>query len=68
MSSFNNPHHLYLFAMTNGKKKIAYGSSPDDAYENLRLRLTAQEMVDILKDQYARIAQRELHRHVHELG
>ncbi len=68
MSSFNNPHHLYLFAMTNGKKKIAYGPSPDDAYASLRLRLTEQEMAAIIKDQYTRIAQRELHQHVHELG
>ena len=68
MSSFNNPHHLYLFAMTNGKKKIAYGSSPEGAYENLRLRLTEQEMAAILKEQFKRIAQRELHQHVHELG
>ena len=68
MSSLNNPHHLYLFAMTNGKKKIAYGSSPEDAYASLRLRLTEQEMAAIIKDQYARIAQRELHQHVHELG
>ena len=68
MSSFNNPHHLYLFAMTNGKKKIAYGLSPEDAYENLRLRLTEQEMAAVLKDQFKRIAQRELHQHVRELG
>ena len=68
MSSFNNPHHLYLFAMTNGKKKLAYGSSPEDAYENLRLRLTEQEMAAVLKDQFKRIAQRELQQHVHELG
>ena len=68
MSSFNNPHHLYLFAMTNGKKKIAYGSSPEEAYQNLRLRLTEQEMAAILKDQFTRIAQRELHQHVRELG
>jgi len=68
MSSFNNPHYLYLFAMTNGKKKIAYGSSPQDAYESLRLRLTEQEMADIVKDQVTRIVQRELQAHVHELG
>ena len=68
MSSFNNPHHLYVFAMTNGKKKIAYGSSPQDAYENLRLRLTEQEMAAIIQDQFTRITQRELHQHVHELG
>jgi hypothetical protein len=68
MSSFNNPHHLYLFAMTNGKKKIAYGSSPEDAYEGLRLRLTEQEMTSVIKEQVERIAQRELQAHVHELG
>ena len=68
MSSFNNPHHLYLFAMTNGKKKIAYGSSPEDAYESLRLRLTEPEMAAIVKDKYERIPQRDLRRHAHELG
>jgi hypothetical protein len=68
MSSFNNPHHFYLFAMTNGKKKLAYGSSPEDAFENLKLRLTDAEMQAILKDQFEKIAQRELQQHVHELG
>jgi hypothetical protein len=68
MSSFNNPHHLYLFAVTNGKKKIAYGSSPEDAYEGLRLRLTEQEMASVIQDQFTRIAQRELQKHVQELG
>ena len=68
MSSFNNPHHLYLFAMTNGKKKIAYGSSPEDAYESLRLRLTEPEMAAIVKDKCERIPQRDLHHHAHELG
>jgi hypothetical protein len=68
MSSFNNPHHLYLFAMKNGKKKVAYGSSPEDAYDSLRLRLAEKEMDAIIKDQYTRIAQRDLQAHVHELG
>ena len=68
MSSFNSPHHLYLFSMRNGKKKLGYGSSPEDAYESLRLRLTEKEMAQIVKEQYTRIAQRELHQHVHELG
>ena len=68
MSSFNNPHHFYLFAMRNGKKKLGYGASPEAAYENLRLRLSDKEMAQIIEDQYARIAQRELHQHAHELG
>lgn len=31
MSSFSNPHYMYLFEMTNGKKKLGYGQSPEDA-------------------------------------
>jgi hypothetical protein len=68
MSSFNNPHHLYLFAMRNGKKKLGYGNSPEDAYNNLKLRLTDREMREVLPDQYLRIPQRDLQKHVHELG
>jgi hypothetical protein len=68
MSSFASPHHLYLFAMRNGKKKLAYGSSPEDAFESLRLRLTDKEMRDILADQFVKIPQRELGKHAHELG
>jgi hypothetical protein len=68
MSSFNNPHHFYLFAMKNGKKKLGYGGTPEEAYENLRLRLAPKEMEQIVKDQAQRITQRELHKHVKELG
>ncbi len=68
MSSFSNPHHLYLFEMKNGKKKLAYGKSPEDAYAGLELRLTPGEMSEILKDRYTRIPQRELQKHVSELG
>ena len=68
MSSFNNPHHFYLFAMKNGKKKLGYGGTPDEAYENLRLRLAPKEMEQISKDQCIRIVQRELQKHIHELG
>lgn len=54
--------------MTNGKKKLGYGGSPEEAYENLRLRLSAQEMKLIKPDEFTRISQRELQKHVHELG
>jgi hypothetical protein len=54
--------------MKNGKKKLAYGATPEDAYEGLRLRLTDAEMAMIQKDQYLKIPQRELHQHVKELG
>jgi hypothetical protein len=68
MSSFNNPHFFYLFAMKNGKKKLGYGSSPADAYANLQLRLSPKEVEQIAEDQFVKIVQRELQKHVHELG
>ncbi len=68
MSSFRNPHHIFLFAMSTGKKKLSYGTSPEDAYENLRLRLSEKEMSVINKEQNERILQRDLRKHIHELG
>jgi hypothetical protein len=68
MSSFKAPHHIYLFRMRNGKKKLAYGESAEDAYQNLRLRLNDQEMSGIEKSQSERILQRDLRKHIHELG
>ena len=68
MSSFSNPHYLYLFDMTNGKKKLAYGRSPEDALEILRYRLTEEEMRQILSDRYIKISQRKLQEYVHRLG
>lgn len=68
MSSFSNPHHMYLFAMSNGKKKLAYGQSPEDALDILRIRLSESEMAEILPDQFQKINQRQLQQHVKELG
>ncbi len=68
MSSFSNPHYMYLFDLKNGKKKLAYGQSPEDALDILRIRLSEAEMADILIDQYVKISQRELQQHVDELG
>lgn len=68
MSSFSHPHYMYLFAMTNGKKKLAYGGSPEEALEILRIRLTEAEMAAIIPDQYQKINQRQLQQYVKELG
>ncbi len=68
MSSFKHPHHLYLFPMRNGKKKLAYGPSPAEAYANLKLRLTPAELREVLPDNPLVINQRELQQHVQELG
>ncbi|EEF57527.1 hypothetical protein [Pedosphaera parvula] len=68
MSSFTTPHFFFLFAMKTGKKKLAYGQNPEDAYENLKLRLTPDEMAPIIKEEFLKIPQRELRNHINELG
>jgi hypothetical protein len=68
MSSFNNPHHFYLFAMKNGKKKLAYGGTPEEALKILASRLTPKEMETVVKEQFVMIPQRDLHKHARELG
>lgn len=68
MSSFSNPHYMYLFDMQNGKKKLAYGRSPEDALEILRIRLSEEEMQTIVADAYTKISQRNMQEYVHLLG
>ena len=68
MSSFSNPQYMYLFTLKNGKKKLAYGESPEDALDILSIRLTPQEMDEILRDQYVKIRQRDLQQYVDDLG
>ena len=68
MSSFSNPHYLYLFTLKNGKKRLAYGSSPADALEILGYRSTPEEMAEIVRESVVKINQRKLQEHVHELG
>jgi hypothetical protein len=68
MSSFSNPHYMYLFEMKNGKKKLAYGQSPEDALEILSYRLSPEEMDMIFKDRFTKINQRQLQEHVDHLG
>ena len=59
---------MYLFNLQNGKKKLAYGESPEDALEILRVRLTPEEMAQIIPDEYVKIRQRELQKYVDDLG
>ena len=68
MSSFSNPHYMYLFDLKNGKKKLAYGASPEDALDILSIRLAPEEMAEIIPEQYQKIRQRELQKYVHLLG
>ncbi|MBP7961258.1 MAG: hypothetical protein KBG20_04475 [Caldilineaceae bacterium] len=59
---------MYLFEMKNGKKKLAYGESPEDALKILAIRLSGAEMAEILPEVYEKINQRQLQEHVAELG
>ncbi|NDJ36534.1 MAG: hypothetical protein GYB64_17910 [Chloroflexi bacterium] len=59
---------MYLFDMTNGKKKLVYGSSPEDALETLSFRLSEEEMALIITDSYIRIQPREMMKYVDNLG
>lgn len=68
MSSFSNPHYMYLFKLKNGKRKLAYGQSPADALDILRIRLSPEEMGEIIAEDYEKIRQRDLQKYVHLLG
>jgi hypothetical protein len=68
MSSFSNPHYMYLFSLKNGKKRLAYGQSPEDALEILSYRLTPEEMDEIIREDFTKINQRKLQEVVDQLA
>ena len=68
MSSFDQRHRIYLFEMKNGKKKLAYGETPEDALNTLSFRLSDEEMTQIEREEYSVIKQRDLQAYVHLLG
>lgn len=59
---------IYLFSMDDGKKKLAYGRSPEDAIEILRMRLTPEEMERIVLNDFTRIHHADLRKYVGRLG
>jgi hypothetical protein len=59
---------MYLFDMKNGKQKLAYGQSPEDALDILRLRLTETEMQEIISETFIKISQRKMQEYVDNLG
>ena len=68
MSSFSSPHYMYLFSLKNGKKRLAYGKSPEDALEILGYRLTPEEMDEIIREDFLKINQRKLQEVVDQLA
>ena len=59
---------MYLFDMKNGKQKLAYGQSPEDALDILRVRLSGKEMAEVIAERYIKISQRKLQQYVDNLG
>ena len=59
---------MYLFSMKNGKQKLAYGESPADALEILRIRLDDDEMAEIIAHDFIKISQRQMQKYVDNLG
>jgi len=59
---------MYLFNMTTGKKKLAYGENPEDALEIVNYRLTEEEMALIIRDQWTRISARDIQKYTSEIG
>lgn len=68
LPAFRPPHALYLFDMKDGKKKLGYGESPEDALEVLSMRLTDAEMGEIVRDEWVKVDQREMQLVVPSLG
>ena len=54
--------------MKNGKQKLAYGRSPEDALDILRIRLSEEEMQEIIPDRFKKISQRKMQQFVDNLG
>jgi heme oxygenase len=63
-----NSKTFYLFNMINGKKKLAYGDNVEDALEILSMRLTENEMNQIIKTEYVKVPQVDLQKVVKDLG
>lgn len=64
----SKPSKFFLFNMTTGKKKLTYGSDPDDAYEILASRVTPEELSLVIKSEYVRVAHQDIQKVVQELG
>ncbi len=59
---------FYLFETSAGRRKIAWGLSPEDALDVLALRLSPEEMRNICRDRYETVRQADIPSRVAELG
>jgi hypothetical protein len=68
MSSFDGRSKIYLFDLVDGKKRLAYGVDPEDALQILAMRLSEEEMAQIVKDKFRVVKQVDLRPLVPLLG
>jgi anaerobic magnesium-protoporphyrin IX monomethyl ester cyclase len=61
-------HHFYLFDLRDGRQKLAYGATPEDALETLRARLPGAPPDVIDRDRCRVIKQRDLQQYLDHLG
>jgi radical SAM superfamily enzyme YgiQ (UPF0313 family) len=61
-------HHFYLFDLPDGRQKLAYGATPEDALDTLRTRLSGGLPAVIATDRPRVVKQRDLSRHLDRLG
>lgn len=68
MSSFLEATNIYIFSLTNGKKKLAYGKNIDDAYAILKDRLHPSELEQIIKNSAEQINPTSIIKYIEFLG
>jgi hypothetical protein len=54
--------------MKNGRVKLAYGASPEDALKILGFRLSEEEMEQINREDFELIPQKDLQKYKDKLG
>lgn len=59
---------FYLFKLLNGKKRIGYGRSEEEAKEIMAYRMTPDEMAQLVDETPQVIHQTEIHEHSRDLG
>lgn len=68
MSTFEDPQFFYVFDMKNGKKKLAYGISEQDAIDVLKMRLSPDELALLDTSHSTKIPQRKIREYIDQLG
>jgi anaerobic magnesium-protoporphyrin IX monomethyl ester cyclase len=63
-----NRHQFFVFTLKNGKKRIGWGTSPEDALKIMGYRLTEEELNEILPSDPIRISQTQVPDYIDQLA